>query len=582
MTETEQIKDRLPIEQLIGSYVPLKKAGRIFKACCPFHNEKTPSFTVSPERGIFKCFGCGEGGDIFDFVMKIDGLTFPEALNLLAERAGVELPKNRPENQPTKGTVPKERLYQVNAYAAKLWHTILTKHPKAETARAYLAGRGVSDETIRQFGIGYAPFGTTTALALKKAGFSVDEVAKAGEPTRFQDRITFPIADITGRTVGFTGRLLESPTDPSSRANRGPKYWNTPETPLFIKSRTVYGLHLAKRAIQDEDTALLVEGQMDVVMLRQAGYANAVASSGTALTPEQVRLLGRFSQNIAFAYDQDSAGIEATKRGMELVLAAELNPFVIVVPKGKDPAECLQKDPELWKEAYQSRQPFMSWLIDQSIAERPELTPSRKKELVRELLPWIARIRNEVEQTDWVRWLATRLQTEEAHIRTALKRLDRPSKPADAAPNAAPVASGETGKAELAAALLLAFPIIYPQVKDQISDLRLEPTTPFLSLILPILEQTGSAPLSEHLAGSLNEEERKTVSLRVQELLHVYDEVELDPAQAMEEFFLIARRLRSDAKEQAKARLAKEISLAQQMNDTVKLQALFSELKNLL
>ncbi|MCC2631957.1 MAG: dnaG, partial [Patescibacteria group bacterium] len=343
MNETDEIKARLPIEQVVGSYIPLKKAGRIYKANCPFHGEKTPSFTVSPDRGIYKCFGCGEGGDIFDFVMKLDGLSFPEALELLAERAGVKLEERKPSSDnshgPAMAASGKQRLFQLNAFTAKLWHTLLMQHPKTEMARTYLHERGLQDETIAAFEIGYAPLGNVTSGELRKAGYANQEVAQAGDPSKFQDRIVFPIADITGKVIGFTGRLLELPDDPKNGTNRGPKYWNTPETPLFVKSRALYALHLAKKAIQSEDLVILAEGQMDVTMLHQAGFTHTVASSGTALTKEQIQMLGRFTTNIAFAYDQDKAGIDATKRGVELVLAAELNPFVIVVPHGKDPAD---------------------------------------------------------------------------------------------------------------------------------------------------------------------------------------------------------------------------------------------------
>ncbi|MEI6477544.1 MAG: DNA primase [bacterium] len=580
MSETDEIKARLPIEQLVGSYVPLKKAGRIYKACCPFHNEKTPSFTVSPDRGIYKCFGCGEGGDIFDFVMKLEGLTFPETLQLLAERTGVQLEPRHAEAAKAAGTsaASKPRLYELNAYAAKLWHTILIKHPRGEQALGYLKGRGLTDKTIADFELGYAPLGTTTSAALQKQGFKPAEISLAGDPGKFQDRVTFPICDITGKVVGFTGRLLEMTDDP--RVNRGPKYWNTPETPVFIKSRALYALHLAKRAIQDEDLAILAEGQMDVLMLHQYGFTHTVASSGTALTTEQIQLLGRFTTNIAFAYDGDKAGIQATKRGLELVMAAELNPFVIPLPNGKDPADCLLNDPDGWQEAYEGRQHGMEWLIAQAMREHPELTPISKKEIVQEILPWLSRIKNEVEQAEWLRWLAVRLETDEKNLRTALSRIG--GKPGVAIATTTPKPEDhKVNLTELAIALVLAFPSIFPTVREQVLSLPVTEATPFLDEIFPVLREAES-DLAATLKERLGEQKVKETSLYIQGILQKYDETETNDLWAMEEFLLLAQRLRSDAKEDTKASLAQQISLAQQQGDSQKVQELFARLKEMI
>lgn len=581
MNENEEIKSRLPIEQVVGGYIPLKKAGRIYKALCPFHGEKTPSFSVNPERGIFKCFGCGEGGDIFDFVMKMEGLTFPEALRLLAEQAGVKIEERNFKDDKANSGISKQRLFSLNTYAAKLWHTILTQHPKAESARTYLKNRGVHDETIAMFQIGYAPLGSVTNQSLRKADFTSEEITQAGDPGKFQDRITFPIADITGRIVGFTGRLLETPEDPKDGRNRGPKYWNTPETPAFVKSRTLYALHLAKRAIQEEDTAILAEGQMDVVMLHQSGFTNSVASSGTALTVEQIALLGRFSSSISFAYDGDKAGIEATKRGIELVLQAELNPFVINSPAGKDPADILQKGREEWETAYTDRKPALEWLIDQSFKENPGNGPLEKKKIVQTLLPWLARVKNDVEREEWLRLLAARLQTDEQNVRTALSRLIKPTTTTTSASRPEREQGKKVNRAEVAAAILLAFPSIFPTVKDQIDSLLLGDTTPFISESVALLKKSPP-DLKQFLKETLSDTERKSLSLEVEEILHPYAESGTDEVWALEEFMVLARHLRSEAKEESKTRLAAEIRQAQQSGDTARLQELFSRLKSLI
>jgi DNA primase len=586
MSETEEIKNRLPIEEVVSGYVPLKKMGRIFKANCPFHNEKTPSFTVSPDRGIYKCFGCGEGGDIFDFVMKIEGLTFPETIKLLAERAGVQL--TEPEHSPgayvpTGPTIGKDKILSLNHYTAKLWHAILTQHPKAQTARDYVTGRGLLQETIVQFQVGYAPAGPVTTASLKKAGFTQTELAAAGEPGRFQDRITFPISDITGRIVGFTGRLLEEQGKDSGE-NKGPKYWNTPETALFNKSKTLYALHLAKRAIQEEDLAILVEGQMDVLMLHQAGFANAVASSGTALTSDQIKILGRFSTNIAFAYDIDKAGIQATKRGVELVLAAGLNPSIVSIPQGKDPADAIKSSPELWETAYADRQPFMHWLIDEALGENTVLTPTRKKELGEELLPWVTKVTSPIERQEWLRWLASRLQTDEKTLQVALDKMGASLPKGTTEVTQARSVPPHAGKdpVEVATALLLSFPTLHLQVQSQFSHLLSDSSSPFLTLTLPLVTQPGDVQLKESVKASLTSDQQKEVSLKVQEILQNYQEIEMDEVQAYQEIMLILARVRSDAKEHIKARLATEIRDAQERGDSQKLKELFSQLKNLI
>lgn len=581
----EEVRAALPIEQVVGGYLPLKKAGRIYKALCPFHGEKTPSFTVSPDRGVYKCFGCGEGGDIFDFVMKIEGLTFPEALRILADKAGIEVEEWTPQQH--EKTTQKARLFELNAYTAKLWHTILMKHPKAEDARQYLAKRGLKPETITTFQIGYAPYGQATAQGLKQAGYTREELQQVGDPTKFQDRITFPIADLTGKVVGFTGRLLEMKDDPRAEASRGPKYWNTPETPLFVKSRTVYALHLAKHAIQDQQLAILAEGQMDVVMLHQSGYQHAIASSGTALTADQLKLIRRFAPAVAFAYDQDKAGIDATKRGLELALENDLVPYVVVTPNGKDPADCLLTQPDGWEKAYKNRRPYMDWLIDDLyLKDEPKpLIPERKKALAKELIGWVAKVPDITEQADWFRRLSAKLETSEENLRELFRRFNPTKSVSHVSENAQPgrkpqKASENLG--ETALAILLTFPETFSVINHQLASFHLATPTPRLSRILPILEAAPeNLPLETYLAQQLSNEDRKEYALMSEEVLKPYEGAELSPAWAVTELTLILQRLRSEAREQEKTRLAQAIKDAQELGDTAKLKELFAELQKL-
>ena len=571
MQDTDEVKARLPIEQIVGRYVPLKKAGRVFKGLCPFHNEKTPSFTVNPERGIYKCFGCGEGGDIFDFTMKLEGLSFPEALKLLAEQAGVEL--SAENSRPVDPSIPrKDRLLALNAYTAKLWHAILLSHPKAAAAREYVAGRGLLETSIIRFQIGLAPAGTATIQSLAKQGFTEIEAKAAGDPARFQNRIVFPIWDITGRPVGFTGRLFtEAPAS-------APKYWNTPETPLFNKGRIVYALHLAKSSIQEQDIAILVEGQMDVVMLHQAGFSNAVASSGTALTADQLRLIARFSRNVAFAYDGDKAGIDATKRGLELALAEELNPYVISIIGGKDPAECLQNSPDLWQQAYEDRQPFMRWLLQQITEATPNLTPQCKKEATAQLLPWLRQVKSPVERRDWRRIIAAQLQIDESD----LEAVTGPPAPLTVALKPAVIStslSPEQQRGETALALLLAHPDTFTYVREQLHDLDRLESTPFLDGVLSCLDlKKDNFTDAWSSADSLTQ---KKYLLLAEEVLKPYQNVELTPTEALTEILSLLQRLRSDGRESAKSSMAERISKAQASGDTAAVHALLAELKEL-
>lgn len=601
MTDTDEIKSRLPIDQVIAGYLPLKKSGRIFKARCPFHVEKTASFTVSPDRGIFKCFGCGEGGDIFDFVMKIEGITFPEAKELLAEKAGITLEKWQPpfkastssqstnsHNPPADpNAISKTRLFQLNAYTAKLWHTILTKHPKAEAARAYLQERGIKPETIDHFQIGWAPPGQVTSISLEKAGFNSAEWRLAGDPGKFQDRITFPITDITGRVVGFTGRIFANKEESKTIQNGpelGPKYWNTPETPVFRKSQTLYGLNFAKNSIQKEDKVILVEGQMDVIMLHQSGQENAVASSGTSLTPEQIRLISRFSDNIFFAYDKDRAGIEASKRGIGLVLENGLNPFVIDIPTGKDPAECLQTNPEGWFEAYQKGQPFMAWLLETilknqiSSSNNPDLDPIKKKKLVKEILPWLARIEDPTEREEWLKISAARLQTEESNLKLALKILPKPYNTSNPpTPSISPPTTAQNPnhpllkKAELAAAFLFNYPENIAKLSTQLNILE-SFHSDFLDQIVPNLSHLEQIP----------SEKEKKLKIYSEELFRPYEEIELTSQIALEETAIILQNLRSESKDRLKAELARQIKQAQTLGESERVKQLFSDLQNMI
>jgi DNA primase len=384
------VKERVDIVQLIGETLPLKKAGRGYVGLCPFHGEKTPSFHVDPDRRTYKCFGCGEGGDIFTWLEKQSGLSPAEALTTLAERAGVELKRRAPEERKFE-----DRLVEANDRAFFYFREALRKTPRGQTVTEYLANRGITEESIDAFGIGYAPNERDSLLKyLKKKGYSEDESVAAGLIIkndnglfdRFQDRLMLPIRDRQGRTIAYGGRAM--------RPDQQAKYVNSPQTVLFNKGATLYGLDRAKAVIRKEGTAVIVEGQFDTIACHQSGFTNVVASMGTALTEEQYRVLNDMKiERAIVAFDGDAAGQRsAESRGRELLSALSrfgagagdgrlgtrtgLSLFVTVLPEGLDPDDVARKDPELFRRLLAEAAPLLEFLIDRvrdtSRLDRPE------------------------------------------------------------------------------------------------------------------------------------------------------------------------------------------------------------------
>jgi DNA primase len=435
MADTQLIKEKLDLVQAIQEYVPLKKAGVYWKAPCPFHREKTPSFMVNAERQIWKCFGCGKGGDIFSFIQEMEGLDFVETLKLLADRAGVKIDTYRSEIDKSQ----KNRILEINQKAAYFFHHILTEMDGSKPARDYLEKRGLKKETIETWQIGFIPdqWDLLTKYFLKK-GIGVDDLiasgltikkdnARAGQGfyDRFRGRIMFPIWDVHGNVVGFTGRILVE------TENSGGKYVNTPQTLVYDKSRVIYGLDKAKTEIKSQDLVVLVEGQMDVVACHQAGMKNVVASSGTALTLEQIKLLKRYSNNIAMAFDADKAGIAAAKRGIDIALSEGLNVKAIRIPagQGKDADECLKNNPTIWFEAVKNASDVLHWFFEIVFADKNVSDPKEKQKIANELLPIIGLIPFAVERDHWLKQLADRLGTDTAVLREDLKRFEKNKKP---------------------------------------------------------------------------------------------------------------------------------------------------------
>jgi len=446
----EEIKGRVDIIELVSQYIKLRKTGANYSALCPFHSEKSGSFFVSPARQMWKCFGCGKHGDIFTFVQEIEGVEFGDALRILAAKAGVEL--KRPTREAVELKTERQRLYEACELAAKFYEKQLEGSLAGREAKKYLLGRALSLESIASWRIGWAPAswqGLHDFLAAE--GFVDSEIISAGLAAasaggrvydRFRGRIMFPISDFNSQVVGFGGRIFESEdggpakngpgepfgVKPASAQGYGlakePKYLNTSNTLLYDKSRILYGLDRAKVDIRKQNACILVEGYTDVIMSTQAGVKNVVASSGTALTPFQLAVVKRFTDNLVLGYDMDLAGDTANARGIELALAAGFNVSVARPPyEDKDPADVIAADPEDWRKAVAGAKTIMEFYFERAFSGRDAAAPRGKKEIAALLLPPIKRIANAIEQSFWLQKLAGRLGAREEDLRLELKKV---------------------------------------------------------------------------------------------------------------------------------------------------------------
>ncbi len=424
----DEIKNRLDIVEIIGGYLKLQKAGRNYRAPCPFHSEKSPSFMVSPERQMWKCFGCDKGGSMFDFIMEIEGIDFGDALRMLAQRAGVELKKadGRFSNQIK---TERNRLYEICQLASQFFCKQLQASQTGKKLKKYLTERGVNEKTIEEWRIGYAPEKWQSLVAfLKGRGYPEEEVVKAGLAVkserrsgsyydRFRDRIIFPIANINGIVVGFGGR--ENPYRADERMG---KYINTPNTLIYDKSQLLYGLDKAKVPIRKNNACILVEGNLDVIMSHQSGSEHTVAVSGTALTYSQLRIIKRYTDNLLIAFDMDLAGENAAKKGIDLALEADLNTKIISLPQEQDPADCLKEGKETWQKAIAGAQEVVAFYLSSALARYDPETAEGKKVISKTVLPVIRKMPNRVEQAHWLQETACRLKTSEKILAEEMKK----------------------------------------------------------------------------------------------------------------------------------------------------------------
>jgi len=418
--EIDTIKSKLNIIDLIGEYVQLQKAGNNWKACCPFHNEKTPSFSISEDKQVWHCFGCGKGGDAFGFIMEIEGLTFREALENLAQRTGVDLPKYDSRSQIS--SEEKNKIWEILELSTRFYEKQLWEGRGKDTALRYLKDRGLNEETIREFRLGYAPGGWRNILQfLSSKNYTFKDILATGliikkdENSqnadnfydRFRDRIMFPIANSTGKIIGYSARV--APGGDESQA----KYINTPETEIYHKSSVLYGIDKAKMSAKENDWMLLVEGNMDVIASYQAGIKNTVAVSGTALTPEQLTIIKRYTKNVKMFFDMDEAGQKAAKRSAQLAFEKELNVSIVAIDDGKDAADAVRDDAQEFLKIVNNATTAMEYFIKQSLQGKNRNNIEDKKKIVAELAGLIKSFSNKIDKEYWIRNIAEKLDISE-------------------------------------------------------------------------------------------------------------------------------------------------------------------------
>lgn len=422
----DRVRSSVNIVRVVSEYVSLKKRGKNYIALCPFHSEKTPSFYVTEEKQIFHCFGCSTGGDVFKFITLIEHLPFPEAVKLVAKKYGIPLPKVSDPKPPSPDAEQRDKLLEILEETDQFFHRYLMTESEAKTGLNYLSERGILETTIKTFRIGYAPAGGDRLVRyLTSKGFPLDLIERVGVVRKsendgsyydyFRKRIMFPILDVSGKVIAFGGRSL---------GHVLPKYLNSPETPLYSKGKNLFGLNFAKDTIRNTNFAVLVEGYLDFIVPYQAGVHNVVASLGTGLTEQQVRLLGRFTRNVIVNYDPDAAGLSAAKRSLELFLQEGFKVNIALLSEGKDPDLYIREyGVEKYKEALKASIPYIEFIAESAFkAERDLSSPKGKINVLNSVLPYLARVTNKIERAAYASRIAHRIELEDELILSELRK----------------------------------------------------------------------------------------------------------------------------------------------------------------
>ncbi|MBU1992393.1 MAG: DNA primase [Patescibacteria group bacterium] len=581
MDIVEDIKNRVAIEDLVGQYVQLKKAGRNLKGLCPFHQEKTPSFMVSPEKQIAYCFGCNKGGDVFKFIEEVEGISFREAIEVLAQKAGLNV-SDYAIHKPKEGKSEKDELVGTMSETTDFYRDRL-KTKDGKKIVEYMKGRGVTDESLEKFEVGFAPdsFEDTMKYLVKK-GITKEKLNKAGLLTvsskdssklydKFRGRLIFPIRDHLGRVVAFGGRAMKKGDEP--------KYLNSPETPVYHKSNILYGLCYAKEAIKGKDSVIVVEGYMDVVMCSQAGYENVVASSGTALTTQQLKLMRRYTKNLYFAFDTDSAGLEATKRAYLLAMEMDM-PVKIVSIKEKDPADCIKEDPKAFEKALSEAKPFIEFYFDNVFADNDVSHLEGKQKIFEEVLPFLKMIKNKVQQDHYVRDFAKRVSMKESQVYDEMDRLKLP----DTHPSKTRISETKgvyMSPSDLLLGFLLEYPEYYESYKESVSENDFNDTSKniyktYVANYNAVRQNKGIKPIKD----AFSEEESTKVDLLLLYIESRYEDFSDENVEA--EVGRLINRLKKGRQEKRKLELQNEIRKAEEGGDKEKYLKLLGELQEIL
>jgi len=595
MSQSEEIKSKLDIVEVIREYVPVKAVGANFQALCPFHNEKTPSFVISPDKQIWHCFGCGRGGDVFSFVMEKEGLGFMETLRLLAPKAGVVL-----KHEDAAVYSRRNRLLDILELAGKYYAHILGTPPGA-AAKAYLLKRELNENTISDWHLGYSPDGWDNLYKFLKARplvgtkYTDEEIFLAGLITkkegarsyydRFRDRIMFPIWDANSNLIAFTARINPA----KEKTEKMGKYINSPQSQVYDKSRVLFALNKAKNAIRQADLAIVVEGQMDAISCHQHGFTNVVASSGTALTSEQVSLIKRFTNNVALCFDMDDAGQMAADRGIKEVLAQELSLKVITLPFGKDPDDCLKNNPADFAKAVKEAKLMLEYYLEKITAGLDLSQLVNKQSVTKKMLAMIALVHNKLERDFWLHKLSEAVTVDESLLRENLEKTmktDGVVKSGQATPEIK-IAPAQIRREDLLAELLLALLVKFPDhINYCLSNLEAEYIdSPALSrfynnLIIYYNKFTSLEyeAFRVYLAEAGAEEEKILDKLI---LLGEKDFYDYEPGQVKAEIIKIVVDLKKFGWQKKIKHLEKMIAVAEQSGENTELELLMTELKSL-
>lgn len=573
-TPIEEIKSKISIEQLIGEYIPLKQAGGNFKAVCPFHQEKTPSFMVSPVKQIWHCFGCHEGGDMFSFIQKYEGVEFKEALQLLAQKTGVTLRHVAPVDNSKKQLFYAINLAAAGYYQKQLW----SAEPAAAKTLEYLRGRGLQDETIKEWELGLA-FDTSDALVkhLAAQSFGSDDLAESGVGLRvergvidrFRRRLIFPIKDSQGRVVAFTARTMARIV--FGEEDSGGKYINSPQTLIYNKSQVLYGFDLAKQAIRRQDYAIIVEGNVDVIMSHQAGIKNTVAASGTALTHEHLQLLSRYTKNLMLAFDPDNAGSQAVFRGLTLAWERDLNTKVIVLAPEQDPADTIAKDPEAWKQAIKDSIGAVDFYFQQVFARVDLARADHKKQAAKKILSIIGRLSSAVERAHYIKRLSQELNIPENVLWPLLELKPAPERPEPAVIKAPPKSSS----GEYLLCFLSVFGSYLQPVIDEIEPEMLSAELQDLYKKIIIYYTKEQSKDLRNIANDLTADEARLWSRLVFQAEQVYSG--LEPKDQARELQQLINRIKRDYLSRRLQELTQGIRTAEREHDQVSLDSLIAE-----